>query len=555
MSPTTSGFTFTNTAAATTTVPNPCYGYLSMSSGTVKSNCQSIAGQINSTTLNGNAFMNVSASSDNPQVNDVLYAGSGDAVFLDYGTVSPASPYTGTGSYSLNTYNTNPGGFSETYASVTPSGNAKQTTPTNAGYVPFSPQVMYVKRGFGYGGSQSAFTGNTVVPMGTDPSTTSGANLFAAALAPETNSASSGEIKAVAGQSAIAGLLQGARSYLGGVSHVTCQSQYVVLMTDGLPTLDYGDGSHSSSVKTWPPLGTITGNAYNLTASFDPTTGAFLSSNSQAVTDAITAVTALNAAGVKVYVIGLGAGVDRTTNPTAYSLLQAMAIAGGTSNFFPANDPTSLNAAFQTIVAQIYAAKLGRGTAGAEDGAERLVVRIHGHDHHAIGRPRDGLSGRRVRQPDGRPGVDDRQHDDHDRPRERPHRRRFADRAVGADGHRFRAACDRISNDMRTDQRDDRRPIRSTRTRAVPCLQRDHLPQRTRQQHPARCVQSAGSRMAFSGPPSNGLLIQNSSYLTWARNHATRPEAGLVHQQRRFPVRDQRNHGRVGTGAGSTNTT
>ena len=39
------------------------------------------------------------------------------------------------------------------------------------------------------------------------------------------------------------------------------------------------------------------------------------STHSQAATDAITAITALYSAGIKVYVIGLGAGVDASTNP------------------------------------------------------------------------------------------------------------------------------------------------------------------------------------------------------------------------------------------------
>ncbi|EQD40284.1 type IV fimbrial biogenesis PilY1-related protein, partial [mine drainage metagenome] len=67
--------------------------------------------------------------------------------------------------FSLSDYNN--GNILVKYYSVVPYfGNGQfGTSPTNAGYVPYSPQVMYARRGFGYSGSQSASTGNLVVPM------------------------------------------------------------------------------------------------------------------------------------------------------------------------------------------------------------------------------------------------------------------------------------------------------------------------------------------------------------------------------------------------------
>lgn len=333
------GFTFTNTSSGST-VANPCYAYTTASSS-VSTACASIAAQYPAGTVASNPYMSVAASSDNPLINDVLYAGGGfPAAFITYGTVSPANPYT---YYSLSTYNTNIGGYSEGYSQTAPNIGQWSTTPTNAGYVPFSPQVMYAQRGFGYGASQSATTGSAVVAMGTDPSTSSA---FTNALAPETNNSSSSEIKSVAGQSGIYSLMNGALSYMQGLTKATCQSQYVVLLTDGLPTLD-------SAGNAWPPLGTTTGNAYSLSASYNAD-GSFASSNSQAVTDAITAIAALKKAGIQVYVIGLGAAVTATNNPAAAPLLQAMALAGGTSNFYPATNASSLTAAFSTIANQIY---------------------------------------------------------------------------------------------------------------------------------------------------------------------------------------------------------
>ncbi len=347
MSNGTSPFTFTNTASTTApvTVANPCYNYSSASTD-VSTACGSISAAYTGGALTGNKYMTIGASSDDPQINDVLYTSPGgiQPEMLTYGGVSPASPYT---YYSLSTYNTNIGGYSVAYSKTLPTlPYTWQTTPTNAGYVPFSSQVLYSARGFGYGASQDATKGNPMVAMNTDPTSSS----FTSALAPETNNSGSAEIKSVAGQSGIYALMNGAQTYLSGLTTVSCQNQYVVLLTDGLPTLD--KDSHA-----WPPLGTATATAYSLTATFN-SDGSFASSNSQAVTDAMNAISALyNASGtthIKVYVIGLGAGVDTSVNPVAAKLLQAMAIAGGTTNYQAASSAADLTSAFATIVDTIY---------------------------------------------------------------------------------------------------------------------------------------------------------------------------------------------------------
>ena len=342
MSPSSGPFGFTNTASASgtsRTVANPCYNY-SSSSSNVQSSCSAIDGLYTSGALAGNQYMTIGASSDDPLINDVLYVGGSiKADFVTYGGASPANPYT---SYSLSTYNTCIGCYSESYGSTAPNIGSWATTPTNAGYVPFSNQVMYSQRGFGYGASQSATTGTALVAMSTDPTSTA----FSNALQPETNDTSTNEIKSSAGQSAIYALMNGAKSYLAGLSTVTCQTQFVVLLTDGLPTLD-------SSGNAWPPLGTTTATAYGLTATYNAD-GSFASSNSQAVTDAITAIKALSTAGIKTFVIGLGAGVDATNNPAAAALLKAMAMAGGTTTAYAATDSASLSTAFLSVVDIIY---------------------------------------------------------------------------------------------------------------------------------------------------------------------------------------------------------
>ena len=349
------GFTFANAAPSSGRyVNNPCYGYTSGST-TVKSNCTSIASLYGSVILNSNQYMTISASSDDPNINDVLYASSSPAVFINYGGPNVSSPYPP--SFTLANYNS--GGVSISYSNVLPLGSNSSTGPTNAGYVPYSNQVMYSQRGFGYySSSQSATTGNIAVAM-----TTAGANSTSSSVAtavakftpyiqPETNSTLTTEIKSSATQAPTAGLLTKALSYLNTTvssgSNPSCHpKQYVVLLTDGLPTEDMNG-------KSWPPLGSAAGVGYGVTASFN-TDGSLATTNDQALQDTITALKNLNAAGIKTYIVGLGAGVDPTNNPQAAATLAAMAVAGGAGNYYPATSPTALVNDFNNIMLSVQA--------------------------------------------------------------------------------------------------------------------------------------------------------------------------------------------------------
>jgi type IV pilus assembly protein PilY1 len=148
-------------------------------------------------------------------------------------------------------------------------------------------------------------------------------------------------------------LILGAKNYFQGVNPASnngcAPTRYVVLVTDGLPTEDL-EG------RNWPPLGTFSGSAlgYGLTATFNGD-GSLNSTNDGALTETIAQLTTLKSAGVKTYVIGLGAGVDPTVNPQASATLTAMSVAGGTGSYFPASSPTDLTNDMQAILAQILA--------------------------------------------------------------------------------------------------------------------------------------------------------------------------------------------------------
>lgn len=379
MSPPSLPFSFTNTPVASNRyVINPCYNYLlNPSSTTVLANCNSLAPLYGLTgaLLSVAQYMRIGASSDDPNINDVLYSPSAlTGVFTTYNGPNPASPYPP--NFSLANYNNNSVTVRYNSNSSTLLGlSGFSTSPTNAGYVPFSPQVMYSQRGFGYAASQSATTGAIIVPMtnlGLNPSSasqTNAINLFAPFLNPETNRATTTEIKASAGQAPIAGMMTRALSYMTGLntSSSGCKpNQYVILISDGLPTLDLAG-------KSWPPTGSASAIGYGVTATFNAD-GSLNSTNNQALRDTITAITNLNAAGIKTFVIGLGAGVSPDVNPDAANVLSAMAVAGGTVDYYPATSTVDLvndlnniliavqNGSFSTTSAAVSSTRIQTGT-------------------------------------------------------------------------------------------------------------------------------------------------------------------------------------------------
>ncbi len=359
------GFTFNTSNAAPPAgfeyVANPCFNYLT-ASATIKSNCTSIvtAGLYPSATLNNNNFMLVAQSSDDASVVDVLYASGGlSAVFDTFGGPNPPTPFPP--NFSLAQYNN--GSIFVQYNASAPNNGAFGTSPTNAGFVPFSPQVMYEERGFGYFSNANPTTGTIQVPMQDVTVVTPALEIsaFVPILLPETNNnpASTG-MKALAVQSPIAGLMRQARLYMTGAGAaalpvLTCGAhRYVVLLSDGLPTEDLNG-------KSWPPLGSASSAGYGETATFNPD-GSLNVTNDQALIDTISQINGLNGAGVQTYVIGLGAGVNPALNPQAAATLKAMAVAGGTTNYFAATSAAALTTDLGVILASIQNQTVSSGS-------------------------------------------------------------------------------------------------------------------------------------------------------------------------------------------------
>lgn len=375
------GFSFGDSSSSTPPtgtewLPNPCYN-------SSASNCQSIENVLGGEAVS-DPFIAVSATSDAPDINDVLYASSGyQAAFLDYGTHTPTNPYQ---YYGLGAYES--GTVTVSYSNCTPGPCIQSTGPTNAGYVPYSPQVLYFERGFGYYTSTQPNTGNLVVPVrpagiNGQPATQSQVNTyvnnFSPYLAPETNNPESKPIKAFSVQSPVAGILEGALNYFESSNPPTSNGcpakRYVVVVTDGLPT-------QATNGSDWPPLGSAAASGYGVYATFNLKSGGTISTtsanfatavangettsvdtnstatNDQALIDTITQLQALAKAGIKTYIVGMGAGVDPSKNPAAAATLKAMAIAGDTKDDFPGVTPQAVVNDLGVIFGQIQAANM-----------------------------------------------------------------------------------------------------------------------------------------------------------------------------------------------------
>ena len=363
----TGGFTFsaTNTPAPPVGeyIDNPCYNQAP--GNTVYNNCINMIAKLGASLMTL-PYMLVQFSSDDPSVNDVLYAGGGiSPVCLVYGATNPTTPFP---PYrSLGQYNN--GNITVSYPSEI-NACARTVGPTNAGFVPYQDQTMYIQRGFGYYTSQNATTGNLVLTLqsaGNNPTPTqiqTVINKFTPYLQPETNSTGTGEIKALAVQAPMAGLLSKALAYYNTnpPSSNGCPPQrYVIMITDGLPTEDLGGD-------LWPPLGSQSAqnppNGYGVSATFNAD-GSLNSTNDDALHDTISKLHSLliSANPVKTYIIGVGAGVDPTKNAQAAATLTAMAVAGGTGNYYAATSPDQVALDMTAILSAIQAANMSTSSA------------------------------------------------------------------------------------------------------------------------------------------------------------------------------------------------
>lgn len=318
----------------------------------------------------GGNYVTYDKSGDDSDVLDVLYtngvytslwgltAGTGTSykIYLTHNTASGNSWATGDFSSSQGTW-----GF----------------TPTDAGYLPSNPPItrqLYLPRGWGY---ISNVTGNGKLYEEVKVDSTTHYNTLQTLLGNETNGAT-GEIKNGAVFTTLTGTLNTTKTYFSGAlsSYIspiqyTCQQNFVMLVTDGLPTGNTSGNLYSAADRTNTCDWSTTTNSC--------TTGTF----GTAATDAINSVNALRTTAVtnlaiastnkdgtgavtgnydvQTYVVALG---DTVANAGALSVMNAMAYNGGTGTALLTTDAT----AFQNAITRIsddITAKVGSSAAVA----------------------------------------------------------------------------------------------------------------------------------------------------------------------------------------------
>ncbi|MHB1752543.1 MAG: pilus assembly protein [Acidiferrobacter sp.] len=386
-------FGYGNTLSSPSTVDpvsayNPCYG---VTTGACR-NIESVMGR----NLANSQYLYIATTSDDPEINDVLYAPAGyPSNILTYLGPQPDPP-----NYTLTEYEdqiVNSAPLYEVYSRST--GGIRATAPTSAGYAPYSGEVWYGQRGKaydappvtdantapttnpygGYTGVEQMGQGDLLVSVGSFSSVLS---QFNTDLAPEEFPAGS-SIVADSEYAPMAGTLQSALQYFTGTSgpQPACAPKYVILITDGQPTM----GLHGH---VYPPLGSAAASLYGEQQS-----------NDNAVNEAITAVQKLynnssNGVGrIKTYVLGIGPNINcpPSAGPSCsaearagYNVLEQLATAGqgGTASNpvlpYSAQSPAQFQQAFAAILnsieAQVYAANGGSSTSVGTNSFEYMVT-------------------------------------------------------------------------------------------------------------------------------------------------------------------------------------
>lgn len=285
--------------------------------------------------FSGGNFVTYDRSSDDPDINDVLYIG--------YFGVGAWATSAGGGSYNFY-FNHNPGLAFE--ANMTSYWATLSFTPTDAGYIPFNPPIsrqLYAYRAWGFYSDVNGY-GNIVEPV-KDSNVAGHLTNLQTLLGNETQYGP--DIKNSAVFTPLAGSLSTARQYFsGGVGTSpiirSCQKNFIMLATDGNPT---------ASMAGWDAMYPLA-QQQNV---YDPLTKTW--TFSPAASDVFGQVSPLrdvtfngNHYDVQTYVVGMG---DTVANPGSIATLNQIATLGGTKVAYLAGDAAALAAAFQSIAVDI----------------------------------------------------------------------------------------------------------------------------------------------------------------------------------------------------------
>ncbi len=322
-----------------------------------------------------------------PYINDVLYMSP--STVTQYWARWGVSGCSGSTRFKFWDSYTSPGGTSDStlwnpsnFSCPISSGlcGCLSLTPTDAGYIPSNPSMtpnpdiypsapaptpvtrqVYapvppyssttsgLTYGFGYGDNVTGggLLKAPVTDVSSNTSTSNTAfNTLMGYLGNETGLTTTPEIKNDAFHTPLAGTLGTALSYFKGslsgqTSPVTatCQANFVVMVTDGLPTVNSSGSVYSS-------ISTAQTDVYNQVTTLNTPQNIAVSGGGY------------NTKPIQTYVVGLGSTVS---NPVASTTLNTMASDGGTNSAYMVTTATGFLAAMQSIVNDI----IGKTSAAA----------------------------------------------------------------------------------------------------------------------------------------------------------------------------------------------
>lgn len=316
----------------------------------------------------GGNFVTYDQTGDDANIQDVLYHPS---IFSGLWGLTAGS---GT-SYQIYTGHNTSSGNSWSSSAFTGSQGTWSFTPTDAGFLSNNPPLtrqLYTPRGWGYLANITG-VGNLDEPVVVD-STTHFNNLMKK-LESET-SGSTGELKNGAVFTPLLGTLQSAKTYFSSsyaskTSPVlySCQQNFVMLVTDGLPTGDTSGNLYSDADRTNSCVWNTSSNTCS-SGSFGTAAKDAIAASNALRTTAVSGKTSTNKDGtgaitgkydVQTYVVALG---ETVANANALAVMNSMAFNGGTNEAIPANDADQFQNAINKISDDITA-KVGSAAAVA----------------------------------------------------------------------------------------------------------------------------------------------------------------------------------------------
>ncbi len=280
-------------------------------------------------------YLTYDKSSDDADILDVLYT----TETLDQAWGTSTSVGTNYHLYKNRTVGASWGNFSDCVFPGTEQAECEAGfTATDAGFLTSNPpytRQYYLPRGQGYY-SLITGSGTLVEPVAAD-STTHYDNLMAD-LGSETLDTSTSEIKNAALFTPLSGTLTAAKNYFTGVSSpisASCQKNFVMLVTDGLPTGNSSGGLYSAAERT---------NTHDDQGNW--TWGTAAQDTFDAITALRSTVKGATTYDISTYIIALG---DTVNNAGALAVMHQMASLGGTISEKLATNESSLISAINEV--------------------------------------------------------------------------------------------------------------------------------------------------------------------------------------------------------------